>query len=589
MTSSPAGFQLDLGQRETGRALVAVFGWRRRPSRNHRARARVGEPPRGRHAHRLPGVSHRRGRRRRIHTRRGRRPRDVCNHRSSGRSRPTRPGRRCRRSSHHVGGSPSTSASSNARGGRRRRYRVGRRGGPQRRPAGGGLRFRDAGDRVVENDVSHASVFVGVEDARDRAADLAVVAAAAGRGVGDGSAASPWACGPGRRGRFRPVAGAPRVLRRPAAPKKSRPCAPARRRRRRRPRWPPPCLARRTPAGRGAARRGRTRRRVPCRGLAQRVGVGQAGAAVERRRSEPDNRCPGCGVAARESTPSPRPSWSCTPSRPRTSGGTSGTTSRTTWLSVNGCSGSSRVKPQSMSAKGTTGRPGASPPVVVQPVGGVRPVRGDLHTPRLAPAGRSTRGGGAGDDDETSMADRRRVLLRCSHFSRMDVFLRQSRCRCRCRCRRWCRFPRRSRSRSRLRPVPTPATADAGVRQAEHQRQPQHRVHLVQVAQRGQRPVEQGAAGFRQGSEGGGPGGHGHQADQGDQQPAAPPRHRAHGQADQSDRRDGHRGQDEHRLRDQRIAADAFQRHERRPRRRPAQHLAEVEPTRGHAGGLDER
>ena len=133
-------------------------------------------------------------------------------------------------------------------------------------------------------------------------------------------------------------------------------------------------------------------------------------------------------VAARDSTPSPRPSWSCTPSRPRiASGGTSGTASRTTHgTSVNGCSGSSRVKPQSMSAKGIDGATRVRAPPALSFSQSAASVQCE-GTSSYAPVGasRALQAGAVAPatTTSTSMATTADGCFSgCSHFSRMDVF-----------------------------------------------------------------------------------------------------------------------------------------------------------------------
>ena len=127
------------------------------------------------------------------------------------------------------------------------------------------------------------------------------------------------------------------------------------------------------------------------------------------------------------------------------------------------------------------------------------------------------------------------------------------------------------------------------VRDTQDERQTQQRLGLVDVAQRGARAVEEGA--HRLGEPATGRAhprrGHRHQADGRDHQQAAARGHPAQEQAHDPGRRHDAGGQDERGLAGELRAGGAVGRHERHPRRGPAQHLGHRRPPGGDLGGLD--
>ena len=127
------------------------------------------------------------------------------------------------------------------------------------------------------------------------------------------------------------------------------------------------------------------------------------------------------------------------------------------------------------------------------------------------------------------------------------------------------------------------------VRDAQCERQAQQRLELVDVAQWGPRPVEEGA--HRLGEPATGRTHprrrHRHQAHRRDHEQTAARGHPPQQQTHDPGRRQDTGGQDERGLAGEIRAGGAVRRHERHPRRGPAQHLGHRRPPGGDLGGLD--
>ena len=128
------------------------------------------------------------------------------------------------------------------------------------------------------------------------------------------------------------------------------------------------------------------------------------------------------------------------------------------------------------------------------------------------------------------------------------------------------------------------------LRQAEHQRDPDHRPQLVHVAQRCAAGVQERLylVGQRRAQPAAVARGHQDHPDQQHRHQPPPRRHAPAGQAGQSGRRDQAGAQDGDRPGDQRRARGGGRRHERGPAVGAAQHFDQRRPLRRHAGGFDE-